>query len=111
MNAHAWLVLAVYTAILVALSIPMGRYIAHVMEGRLRLAGRIEGALYRLCGIRCDAEMGWLQYALAILLFNGLGAASVNGFSLWTILVAFLGAVILLGVMRLLGGNGLTYRV
>src|SRR5262245_53868845 len=46
MNAHAWLVLAVYTAILVALSIPMGRYIAHVMEGRLRFAGRIEGALY-----------------------------------------------------------------
>jgi K+-transporting ATPase ATPase A chain len=77
MNAHAWLVLAVYTAILVALSIPMGRYIAHVMEGRLRLAGRIEGALYRLCGIRCDAEMGWLQYALAILLFNGLGVVAV----------------------------------
>src|SRR5215471_9025328 len=48
MNADAWLVLAVYTAILVALSVPMGRYIAHVMEGRLRFAGRIEGVLYRV---------------------------------------------------------------
>jgi K+-transporting ATPase ATPase A chain len=77
MNAHAWLVLAVYTAILVALCIPTGRYIARVMEGRLRLAGRVEGVLYRLCGIRADAEMGWLQYALAILVFNGLGVVAV----------------------------------
>src|SRR6195952_6165601 len=47
------------------------------MEGRFRLAGRIEGGLYRLCGIKADAEMGWLQYALAILLFNALGVLVV----------------------------------
>jgi K+-transporting ATPase ATPase A chain len=76
-NGHAWLVLAVYTAILVALCTPMGRYIARVMEGRLRFAGRVEGVLYRLCGIEADAEMGWLQYALAVLLFNGLGVVAV----------------------------------
>src|SRR5262245_2983363 len=80
MNAHAWLLLAVYTAMLVVLSIPVGRYIARVMEGRLRFAGRIEGAIYRLCGIKAESEMGWLQYALAILLFNGLGV--VAGYAL-----------------------------
>jgi K+-transporting ATPase ATPase A chain len=76
-NAHAWLVLAAYGVLLLALSYPLGSYIANVMEGRLRLAGRIEGVLYRLCGIDADAEMGWLQYALAILLFNGLGVVAV----------------------------------
>ena len=33
--------------------------------------------MYRLCGIKADAEMGWLQYALAMLLFNGLGVLAV----------------------------------
>jgi K+-transporting ATPase ATPase A chain len=55
----------------------MGRYIANVMEGRFRLAGRIEGGLYRLCGVKAELDMGWLQYALAILLFNGLGVLVV----------------------------------
>jgi len=76
-TTHAWTLLAAYSAVLLLLSIPTGRYIANVMEGRLRFAARIEGGLYRLCGISADAEMGWLQYALAILLFNGLGVLAV----------------------------------
>jgi K+-transporting ATPase ATPase A chain len=51
------------------------------MEGRTSLASRvgggIESLLYRLCGIRHDEEMGWLRYALAILLFNALGVLAV----------------------------------
>jgi len=77
MSPRAWLLLIVYGAVLLALAIPTGRYIAHVMEGRLKFAGRIEAALYRLCGIKADQDMGWLQYALAILLFNGLGVVAV----------------------------------
>ena len=77
MTAHAWILLAVYGLVLLLLAIPMGRYIAHVMEGRLRFARRFEGALYRLCGIEADVEMGWLNYTLAILLFNGLGVLAV----------------------------------
>ena len=77
MTTHAWTLLAAYGVVLLLLAIPTGRYIAHVMEGRLRFAGRIEGGLYRLCGIKADAEMGWLQYALAILLFNGIGVLAV----------------------------------
>ncbi|WKB54402.1 potassium-transporting ATPase subunit KdpA [Eleftheria terrae] len=73
MTAHAWSLLAVYGVLLVLLAVPLGHYIAKAMDGRLAFAGRAEGAVYRLCGIRADAEMGWLQYALAILLFNALG--------------------------------------
>ena len=77
MTTHAWFLLAAFSIVLLLLAIPMGRYITNVMEGRLAFAGRVEGALYRLCGIKADVEMGWLQYALAILLINGLGVLAI----------------------------------
>jgi K+-transporting ATPase ATPase A chain len=76
-TGHSWTLLVAYSLVLLLLAIPTGRYIANVMEGRFKLAGRIEGGLYRLCGIKADLDMGWLQYALAILLFNGLGVLVV----------------------------------
>lgn len=77
MTAHAWWLLAVYGVLLLAVSIPLGRYIAHVMEGRFAFVGRVESLVYRLCGVKADAEMGWLSYAFALLLFNGLGVLAV----------------------------------
>ncbi|MCW5297179.1 potassium-transporting ATPase subunit KdpA [Herbaspirillum lusitanum] len=68
--------LAIYLVVLLVLSVPVGWYIARVMEGKSavnRIFGGIEHFLYRLCGIRADAGMGWKQYALALLLFNIVG--------------------------------------
>ncbi|MES2088458.1 MAG: potassium-transporting ATPase subunit KdpA, partial [Pseudomonadota bacterium] len=77
MNTHAWILLAAFGAVLLLLAIPTGRYIANVMEGKLGFTGRIENGLFRLCGIKAETEMGWLHYALAILLFNVLGVFMV----------------------------------
>ncbi len=80
MTPHAWLLLGLYLLVLLALVKPLGVYIANVMEGRslaLRFGGPVESVIYRLCGIRKDEEMGWLHYALALLLFNGLGVLAV----------------------------------
>jgi K+-transporting ATPase ATPase A chain len=80
MTNHAWLLLGLYLVLLLLAAKPLGSYIANVMEGRglaPRLGGGIESVLYRLCGIQKDEEMGWLRYALAILLFNVLGALAV----------------------------------
>ncbi|KQV81178.1 potassium-transporting ATPase subunit KdpA [Rhizobacter sp. Root1221] len=77
MSAHAWALLAAFSVALLLLSLPLGRYIAHVMEGRFKAVARIENVLYRLCGIKPEAEMGWLQYALALLIFNGLGVLAI----------------------------------
>jgi potassium-transporting ATPase potassium-binding subunit len=77
MTSHAWILLGVYFLVLLLLVKPLGIYIAHVMEGRLGFAAGIETNLYRLCGIRKDEEMGWLKYALALLLFNLLGVLVV----------------------------------
>ena len=77
MTAHAWIILAVFGIVLLALAIPLGRYIAHVMQGQWRMATRVEGALFRLCGIDPQVSMSWSKYALAIVLFNGLGVLAL----------------------------------
>jgi len=81
MTHHAWLILGLYLLVLLLAAWPLGRYIANVMDGRpllgLGLRRGLESPLYRLCGVRRDAEMSWLHYALAILLFNLIGALAV----------------------------------
>jgi K+-transporting ATPase ATPase A chain len=51
------------------------------MEGRpnfaVRIGSRFEELVYRLCGIDPAGQMGWKQYAIALLLFNVLGAVIV----------------------------------
>jgi K+-transporting ATPase ATPase A chain len=60
---------------------PLGLYIANVMEGRpiwpLRVGAKVEGLIYRLCGVDPAADMGWKTYAIALILFNALGALAV----------------------------------
>ena len=77
MSSHAWILLGLFLSVLLLTVKPMGSYIAYVMEGHFSFGGKIERPLYRLCGVRQDEEMGWLNYAFAILLFNGLGVLAV----------------------------------
>jgi K+-transporting ATPase ATPase A chain len=77
MTAHAWTLLAAYSVVLLLLAIPLGRYIAYVMEGRMTFVAPVERALLRVLGVKADEEMGWLPYALAILLFSTLGVLAV----------------------------------
>jgi K+-transporting ATPase ATPase A chain len=81
MSTHAWINLAIYLVVLLLLVKPLGGYIAKVMDGEANLARRIgapiEHAIYRVCGIRADVEMGWLAYALAIIVFNVIGVLVV----------------------------------
>jgi K+-transporting ATPase ATPase A chain len=77
MTNHAWILLGVYFLVLLLLVKPIGLYIAHVMEGRSKIASGIENAIYRFCGIKKDEEMGWLKYVLALLFFNLLGVLAV----------------------------------
>jgi potassium-transporting ATPase potassium-binding subunit len=82
-NTMFGVLLVAFLGILVLCVKPLGGYIADVMEGRpnfaLRWGGRVEGLLYRLCGVDSREEMSWKQYAIALLLFNVLGAVIVYG--------------------------------
>jgi len=93
-NSMFGVLLAVFVGIVVLCVKPLGSYIAAVMQlagdrqagdrhGRpnlVRRAGaRIEVLVYRLCGIDPGEEMSWTKYAIALLLFNVLGAIVVYG--------------------------------
>ncbi|AJG17506.1 potassium-transporting ATPase subunit KdpA [Cupriavidus basilensis] len=73
--------LVLYLAILLALAPFVGRYIRRAMEDDRYLAtawGRpLERVLYRVAGVRANAEMGWKQYAIAVIAFNMLGVVVV----------------------------------
>ena len=79
MSTGAWLQLAVFLALLLALAWPLARWIEAVMAGRFALGRRLEGPLFRLAGVQPDEETGWLRYALGLLVFNGLGVLAVYG--------------------------------
>ncbi|MFO0648863.1 MAG: potassium-transporting ATPase subunit KdpA [Polyangiales bacterium] len=74
MTPRMWAVIAVYFALLAAVAVPLGRYIARVFAGErhlgARLFGPVERALYRAAGIDPADEHDWKQYALALLGFS-----------------------------------------
>jgi len=77
MTAHGYLQIGLYLVALLLLAWPLGLYMARVYNGDLPMFMRwlrpLENGLYRLSGIRPDAGMSWLRYALAFLAFNLLG--------------------------------------
>ncbi len=82
-NTQFVLLLVSFIGVLLLVTKPLGIYIADVMEGRPNFAvgarARLEGFLYKLCAIDVREEMSWHQYAIALLLFNVLGAVIVYG--------------------------------
>ena len=77
MSGPAWLQLAVFLGLLIALAWPLSRAIDAVMAGRFALGQRLEAPLWQLAGIRPEQESGWLRYLLGLLVFNGLGLLAV----------------------------------
>jgi potassium-transporting ATPase potassium-binding subunit len=72
-----WFQIALYIALLLLLVKPLGAFMAHVYTGERTflspVLGPLERLLYRLAGIDANAEMNWRTYAVALLIFNGLG--------------------------------------
>jgi K+-transporting ATPase ATPase A chain len=72
---------AVYLIVLIALVKPLGAFMARVYEGQRTflhpVLAPVERTLYRLSGIDPAEGMTWRTYAVAMLLFNGLGLIAV----------------------------------
>ncbi len=81
MTANGFLQIGLYVAILLLAAKPLGSYMARVYEGQptilSRVIGPFERLLYRLFGTNEADEMGWKRYAVAMLVFNGLGLLAV----------------------------------
>ncbi len=83
MTVNGYLQIGLYLVVLVALTKPLGAYMARVYEGQStpldRVLGPVERLLYRLFGIRPDQEMDWKIYAVAMLLFSAVGLVVLYG--------------------------------
>ena len=83
MTASSLALIAAFLVVVLLCVKPLGLYIANVMEGQpiwaLRVGAGFERFIYRVCGIDSTASMGWKQYAIALVVFNALGALVVYG--------------------------------
>ena len=79
MTVNGWIQIAIYFVVLTALVVPLGRYMARVFEGERTfltpVLRPVEIALYRIAGVDETREQHWLNYTVAMLLFNAAGFA------------------------------------
>ncbi len=75
MTLSGWAMIALFTALVVALAKPAGDWL-HALYARERLPlGGIERGLYRLAGIDPRVEQSWVGYAASLMVFNLAGIA------------------------------------
>ncbi|HET7216050.1 MAG TPA: potassium-transporting ATPase subunit KdpA [Terriglobia bacterium] len=74
MTANGVLYILVFFLALLAVTKPLGLYMARVFEGKRTFLHPVlrplERLVYRLCGIREDDEQRWTQYAASLLAFS-----------------------------------------
>ena len=77
MTVNGWIQIAIYFAVLTALVVPLGRFMARVFEGERTfltpVLGPVERGLYRIAGVDETREQHWITYTVAMLLFNAAG--------------------------------------
>ncbi|MBV8890168.1 MAG: potassium-transporting ATPase subunit KdpA [Alphaproteobacteria bacterium] len=74
---NGWVQIAIFCAIVIGVTKPLGGYMWRVFDGRRTLLspvlGPLERGLYRICGVHQDEEQHWLTYGLAMLCFSAAG--------------------------------------
>src|SRR5271170_3899080 len=76
MTANGWFQIGIYVAVLLAITKPMGVYMACVFGGEKTFMDPVmrpvERLLYRVTGVDEKHEMRWTEYAIAMLLLSGV---------------------------------------
>lgn len=68
-----------YFLIILAVTKPMGLYLAHVFEGKAQWMGWLERPVFKLLGIQPDEDQDWRQYAFSLLAFSGVSMLLTYG--------------------------------
>jgi potassium-transporting ATPase potassium-binding subunit len=84
MTGNGILQIAIFFAVLLALTKPMGAFMAKVFSGERTflhpVLRPVESAIYRLCGVNETVEQTWKQYAGAMLVFSAVGIVFTYAF-------------------------------
>ncbi len=74
MTANGIAQILVFTAIIAAVAVPLGIYMARVFGGERTVLSPVllpvERAIYAICGVDEKREQNWVTYTIAMLLFN-----------------------------------------
>ena len=77
MTANGWLQIILFSAVILAVTKPLGIYMYRVFEGDRqplpRFFGPIDRLLCRSCGVDASHQQDWKEYSLALLVFSTLG--------------------------------------
>jgi K+-transporting ATPase ATPase A chain len=77
MTINGWVQIAIYCAIIIAITKPFGGYMHRVFEGERTflhpVLRPVERAIYWCCGVDEKQEQHWLTYAVALLFFSVAG--------------------------------------
>jgi potassium-transporting ATPase potassium-binding subunit len=77
MTLNGWIQIALFFALVTALTRPLGGYLQRVFSGERvvlsRVLGALERGLYRLAGVEASAEQHWTRYAVSMLSFSLAG--------------------------------------
>src|ERR1700676_3534131 len=75
MTTNGWIQIGIFLALILAITKPLGVFMAKVFSGERTfldpVARPIERLLYRVTGVDEKHEMRWTEYAFAMLLFSG----------------------------------------
>jgi K+-transporting ATPase ATPase A chain len=76
MTANGWLQILVVLAVVLAVTKPLGTFMARVFSREKTfldpIFGPVERLIYRLTGVEETREMRWTEYTIAMLLFSGV---------------------------------------
>src|ERR1700690_2844652 len=76
MSANGWVPIALFLALILAVTKPMGVFLTRVFDRERTFLDPvlrpIERLLYRLTGVDENHEMRWTEYAISMLLFSGV---------------------------------------
>src|SRR5579863_1238543 len=83
MTVNGWIQIALFSAIVIAITRPFGGYMTRVFAGERTLLSPvlrpIERGIYALCGVDEKTEQHWTIYAVAMLLFSLAGFIVLYG--------------------------------
>ena len=81
MTINGWIQIALYCAIIIAITKPFGGYMTRVFNGERTFLSPIlrpvERAFYAICRVDESEEQHWLTYAIAMLAFTAAGFLSL----------------------------------
>jgi K+-transporting ATPase ATPase A chain len=83
MTINGWIQIALFCAIVIVLTRPLGGYLTSLATGGRNFLSPalapLERGVYAVCGIRASDEQGWVGYATAMLMFKVMGFVLAYG--------------------------------